>query len=599
MTNNIEKFLNILSSNKVVAYDIESNGLSWHSCYCCGYSVSDGIDAEYISVRHEGGGNIDSIDTFEFLMADIIKKRTKSIVTHNGKFDYHFSQNHNIILGNKLIDTMTQEALLNENLFSYSLENICKNHEGVTPKKGKLLYEHIARNFGCKPTRDSMGLFYRLNGQDPLAVEYAAGDTITTYEVYQSQLGKLAEQGLNQVAALENELTYVLQKMERKGVKINLETAQKVKDKVEQLHYDAYLQIPLTEDLEPVNVRSNKDLIKYYEMCGMDDWPMTEPTKRFPNGQASFTKGFLGQSDEGMLILNARKYGTLKSMFLDNLDNFIHNGRIHTNFNQTMGEFGGTKTGRLSSNFPNMQFIPKRDEFTGRIIREMYEADENFIFVELDYSQGEPRLFTNYSNEPILLEGYNQTPFIDMHQIAANYMGISRSVAKNLNLGIMYTMGVDKLAMSLGIPREEASAIMKRWYQTFRRVGAFTKDAARVAEQRGYVRTILGRRARFPDPRWAYRAANRIVQGGLSDILKYKIVEVNRWIEKNNYDSICQMLLNIHDAILFQIHKDHLHLIKDIKHIMEDTHGEPFNLKVPMVADFKQGLNWSTASYGE
>lgn len=598
MSNNIEKFINILSSDKVISYDVETNGLRWQTCNCCGYSVSDGIDAEYVSVRHEGGGNIESIDTFETLMAEIIKNRTKPLVGHNIKFDYHMGLNHKIDLGNKLLDTMSQEALLNENLFSYSLENICKNHEGVVPKKGKLLYEHIARNFGCKPTRDSMGMFYKLNGEDPIAVEYAEGDTISTYQVYQSQMGKIIDQNLTQVAALENELTYVLQKMERKGVKIDLEEADRVKKEIDQLHYDAYLQIPLTEDLEIINVRSGKDLQKYFELCGIDDWPMTAPTERFPDGQPSFRKNFLGLSEEGMLILNARKYATLKAMFLDNLDNFIFSGRIHTNFNQTTGEFGGTKTGRLSSNYPNMQFIPKRDEFTGKIIRKMYIPDTNFIFVEFDYSQAEPRLFSHYSNEPILIEGYNKTPFIDMHQIAAQYMNISRSVAKNLNLGIMYTMGTDKLAASLNIPREQAADIMRRWYKTFRRVGSFTKDASEVGATRGYVRTILGRRARFPDPRYSYRAANRIVQGGSADILKYKMVELNRWIESNKYDDVCQMLLNIHDAILFQIHKDHLHLINEIKDIMEDVLGEPFNLKVPFVAEFKQGLNWSEASYG-
>lgn len=604
MYNNIEKFLNILSSDKTVSYDVETNGLKWQNCYCCGYSVSDGKEASYISVRHEDGGNIDNIDSFEKIVALTIKNRTKPLIGHNIKYDYHLSQNHKIELGNKLVDTMSQEALLNENLFSYSLENVCRNHEGVAPKKGKLLYEHIARKFGCKPNRDSMGMFYKLNGKDEIAVEYAEGDTLTTYQVYQSQQEKLTGQNLNQVASLENELTYVLQKMERKGVKIDLEEAERVKKQIDQLHFDAYLQIPLTEELETINVRSGKDLQKYFELCGIDDWPMTAPTEHFPDGQPSFRKNFLGLSEEGMLILNARKYATLKAMFLDNLDNFVHNGRIHTNFNQTMGEFGGTKTGRLSSNYPNMQFIPKRDEFTGKIIRKMYVPDDEFVFVEFDYSQAEPRLFTHYSGEPILIEGYNNTPFIDMHAIAAEYIFGSateenRKKSKNLNLGIMYTMGVDKLAASLNIPREQAAEIMKRWYKTFRKVSSFTRDASEVGAARGYVRTILGRRARFPDPRFSYRAANRIVQGGASDILKYKMVELNKWIEADNYDDVCQMLLNIHDAILFQIHKNHLHLIKDIKHIMEDVRSEPFSLKVPFVAEFKQGLSWATASYGE
>ena len=127
-----------------------------------------------------------------------------------------------------------------------------------------------------------------------------------------------------------------------------------------------------------------------------------------------------------------------------------------------------------------------------------------------------------------------------------------------------------------------------------------TKQASSVAETRGYVKTILGRRARFPDPRWAYKAANRIVQGGAADILKYMLVKVDDYLVASGLEDDVRMLLNIHDSILFEIRDDLLaDQINKIAVILENTSVDPFNLKVPMIVDKGHtGKNWSTCTYG-
>lgn len=591
----------MLSSNEEIAYDTETNGLKWNKCHVCGYGVSDGVSVAYVPVRHSSGdistGNIGDVGGFESEIAKRIDQRSKPLLLQNSKFDMHMSENHGIKIRN-IKDTMSQGALINENQFSFSLENLCKKYD-IPQKKGKDLYVYLSEQFGCKPTRESMAHFHRLSGTDRMGYEYACGDNVSTWHLNDKQQIEIKEQNLEYVANLENKLTPVLYKMERRGIKINMEEAERVKKQIEELHLEAYLNIPLQDDLIPVNVKSQKDLQKYFEYCGIDDWPMNPPTDRFPHGSPSFNKNFLGTKQEGLVILEARKYDHLKSSFIDPLPNHIHNGRIHTNFNQTAGEFGGTKTGRLSSSNPNMQQIPKRDEFTGRIFRKMFVPDDGFIFVEFDYSQAEPRLFTHYSKEPTLVKGYSATPNIDMHDIAAQYMGITRKVAKNLNLGILYGMWAKALAGHLNIDIDDAYKIHKKWHKTFPSVSDFTRKAADRAEARGYVMTILGRRARFPDPRFSYKAANRIVQGGSSDILKYKMIELDDWLSSENYHDVCHMLLNIHDAILFQIHKDYLHLIPEIERIMCDLRGEPFNLSVPFKVDYHQGKNWSESSYGQ
>lgn len=597
----IAKFFNIVSSQKDFAYDVETTGLKWQKERVVGYSVSDGREAVYIPVRHTGGGNIDNPDLFERQLSRKIDEHPAKIIGHNLKFDAHMGENHGIKLGMKLKDTMTRAAILNENKFSYSLDACCKEYPDIPQKLGQELYEHIARITGCRPTRDSMANFHLLAGDDPIAVEYTEIDTIAPYCLCERQEQKIQDEGLQVVDTMENELTYVLQKMERKGIGIDSEQYKVVVDKVNDLHYNAYAQLPLKQDMSPINVRSGSDLKEYFEMCDIDDWPITAPTERFPEGQASFTRDYLVTHEEGLLVIEARKYDHLIDSFITPFPRYVYNGRIHTNFNQTRNEWGmGAKPGRLSCTEPNLQQVPKRDKFLGAIYRSIFVSDPNYVFVEFDHSQAEPRLYAHYSGEPILLEGYNKVPVVDMHSIAAEMMGVPRDIAKNLNLGILYTMGAPKLARKLHIPLEEAKVIVRKWYRTFRRVADFTRSATERATDRGFVHTILGRRARFPDPRWAYRAANRIIQGSSADILKWKMVEIQKWIEANNLEDYVQMLINIHDAILFQIHREYKdELIPQLKNLFTSVQCEPFNLRVPFDAEWHEGFNWAEASYGK
>lgn len=598
----INKFFRILKETKEPAYDVETNGLDWKRCHTVGYSVSDGQESIYIPTRHQGGANIDNPALFEQQLNKEIENHHGKLIGWNIKFDAHFSQNHGVHLGKKIIDGMVMECLLDENKRSYALKS-CLKEDGIEHKHDKALYDHIGAQFNVKPDRSSMGHYYRLAGNDPLAVAYAEDDTRTTKLKYEKQKKKLYEQGLDIVADLENNLSYVLQKMERRGINVDPEQASKVKTQVDNLYEEAYLKLPLEEnedgEIKFINIRSGKDLKEYFETCEIDDWPMTAPTDRHPDGQPSFTKEYLATFSEGLNILNARKLAHLKASFLDVLDSHIYNNKIHTTFNQTRGETHGTRSGRLSSSNPNKQQVPKRDEQLGKIYRSMFVPTDGYILIEYDYSQAEPRLYSHYSGEPVLIEGYNSKPAVDMHSIAAQYMNVSRSVAKNLNLGIMYTMGAEKLARQLGIRHSEALDILKRWRRTFPNVSKFTKRAAEVAEQRGYVKTILGRRSRFPDPRWSYRAANRIVQGGSADILKWKMVEIDNYLVKHNLEEECRMILNIHDSLVFEIKEDRKDLIELIPQMMTRVNVPPFNLKVPFEVDYHSGMNWAKATYKE
>jgi len=600
----VEQFLNILSSNQEVAYDTETTGLKWQTDKPIGYSVSAGTpeSSVYIPTAHTGGGNIPNPKAFIELVKSTIANRTKPLFVHNGGFDSHFSLIDGIELGNKLKDTLIGANLLDENQRGYSLDHCASLHPDIPQKKGELLYAHIAESFGVPATRASMSHFHRLAGSDKLACEYAAGDTLTTYHLAQKQAPELYGQHLDYVYDLENKLIHVLRKMERRGVLMDMERLYAVKREVEEARIELHLRVPLKSDFTPMNTNSNKDLQEYFTMCDVLEWEYTKPTERNPHGQPSFKKTFLASNDPGRFLLQVKALDGLKSKFLDPVGDFIYNDTLHTKFNQVSGEYGrGTKTGRLSSNSPNMQQVPKRDKALGQLFRSIFIARPGYTLIEYDYSQIEPRLFSHYSDEPVLLSGYNSSPAIDMHSIAASYMGITREMAKSLNLGIMYTMGREKLAKQLGVSIDVATDMYYRWQQTFPNVKRLTKQASHVAETRGYVKTILGRRARFPDPRWAYRAANRIVQGGAADILKYMLVKVDDYLVANGLEEDVRMLLTIHDSILFEIRDDILEVQRlKLADILEDTNGPPFSLKVPMVVDKDHmGKTWSEATYGE
>lgn len=585
--------MRILSETLEPAYDVETNGLDWKRGFVCGYSVSDGKQAVYIPVRHGGGANIGQVDNFERELAERVRNHKGKIVGHNIKFDAHFSKNHGIDLGNKVVDTMVMACLLDENRRWFTLASVAKGYD-IAQKKGDLLYQHIAAQFGLKADRNVMGHFWRLAGDDPIAVEYAEYDTLVTKQLWDCQKRDLYAQELDVVQHLENELSYVLFKMERRGIFVDPDERTKVCDEIESMFIKAYAKIPCNEiDLTPVNIRSGKDLKEYFEYCDIDDWPVTE------KGNPSFNSKWLATSEEGRDILNARKLAHLKSSFLDNLDDHIFHNRIHTTFNQAKGETHGTRGGRLSSSNPNKQQVPKRDKVLGKIYRRMFKARPGYVLCEFDYSQAEPRLYTHYSGEPTLVKGYTSTPYVDMHSVAAQYMNVERGIAKNLNIGIMYTMGPRKLAAQLGIDYSEALAIFKRWHRTFPLVSEFTKKAEAVAQNRGYVKTILGRRRRFPDIRFCYRAANSIVQGGSADIMKYKLVELDRYLRENNLEDEIIMLLAIHDSVVFEIREDKFEEYKAlIESILCNVQAAPFNLRVPFLVDYGKGHDWSEASYG-
>ena len=212
----------------------------------------------------------------------------------------------------------------------------------------------------------------------------------------------------------------------------------------------------------------------------------------------------------------------------------------------------------------------------------------------------EPRLFAHYSKDKNLVEGYNSKPFRDAHSVVAELLNVERDpTAKRMNMGIFTGMQARAFADHMGWTLIKASEIWDRWFKEFPGVKNFQNGAKNAFRSRGFVTTILGRMCRLDDPRFAYRATSRIIQGSNADIIKYKMLEVDKWLESNG--DIIKLILTIHDSFGWTAPDtpEANEMLEEMVRMFEEIQGEPFGLRVPFVMDVGKGPNWAVATYGE
>ncbi len=599
-----EKSLRMVEEAKLISYDTETSGVDWKRNFPIGYIVAVDTESFYVPVRHGGGGNLPDVNVkvptesnskyvqhkFEKQLAKSFEKRredpNKLTVGHNMKFDAHFSANANIFLGRNISCTMNREALIDEHAKSYSLENCALRH-GITAKKGAKMYEHLAQTFSVPNTKSIMGKFWMLPGDDEIVIDYAEGDGVSTYQLWLKQQQLIKEEKLETVDQMEADLVWTLFRMERKGIKIDVEYLAEALVKIDNDNKELLDSFP-----EGFNPRSPKSMKLYCENAGQTDWPLTE------KGNPSFTGKFLETFPEGQKVVDLRKMTNLANSFMRPLmEEHSFKGRVHASLNQNKGDNYGTISGRFSCSGPNLQQVPKHDKKLAELIRRAFMADENMRFYELDWSQAEPRLFAHYSGESALVDGYNETPPRDMHTVVAELLKVDRATTgKRMNMGILTGMYPKTFAIHMSMPLDKATKMWNLWFSMFPKIKNFQDKAKQVILRRGFVRTLLGRRCRMDNPRFSYKATSRIIQGGSADLMKYKLLEIDKWLE--NHGDVGQLLMTVHDSVVFQTPdtEEGRSIAEEIKRIMEDVKSEPFNLRVPFVADANDGATWADAS---
>tara|TARA_Y100001972_G_scaffold61037_1_gene74749 strand:+ start:2738 stop:4618 length:1881 start_codon:yes stop_codon:yes gene_type:complete len=581
--------------------EIKTLGGGWatNKGFVVGVAISfDGFDG-YFPVRHERGGNFSEEDVKKWLKK--LFKQDPIIICHNAVYDLGWLRRWGVECDvTKVYDTLIAAPLVDENRFSYSLNNLSKDYLGER-KQGNIL-EDFGKEHGFKAI-ENMHL---------VPVEYvgiyAEQDTRLTLKLWEFLRVEIQKQGLTDVFNLETDLLRLLLEMRWKGVRVDLERAEKTKKffkkEEEKIYYNIKKETSI--DIGSSDIYAAASLQKVFDKLG-EKYELTEKNK-----QAKISNTLMKESDNPLIqsISVAREYNKAHTTFIDSILKHNVDGRIHAEINQLKGDFGGTVSGRLSMNNPNLQQVPSRNEIIGPKIRSLFLPEEGEKWVSLDYSQQEPRLLVHYAKKHDLEGAETLIRFFhegkDFHQVTADMAQISRKEAKTIGLGLMYGMGIAKLADSLDISTEQAKALKKKYNDNVHFLNNIIVRATRYTEQNGFINTLLGRRCRFDlweskdfhDKRmmsyenakktWAwnemkragtYRALNRLIQGSAADQTKKAMVDLY------NRHGIVPMI-QIHDELNTSVANETQ--VKDIKGVMESA----VELHVPVKCEAKIGINW-------
>lgn len=629
-----------LDEQPLRCFDVETSGLDWMKCHIVGFVLTfgpDPRDSYYLPFRHKPGGNIGGEPgpqdrhgwdrkTLHRGEKTLIAKLDQTATTnfgHNTNFDIKFmweaGMQHHV---SRFEDTQINAALIDEFQGRYSLE-ACANLAGVFAKKSREIEEHLIRQFpgdcieGGREDKAPMAHYWRLAGDDPVAVEYAEGDGTSTWQLRDWQMQQIGDQQLTLVHDIESRLIPILARMTIRGIRVDT-------DRLDALIRNTDEQIgDLSKEFwDGFNPKSPLDVERYLTDKGVTDWQFSPGRKvRQPDGstirvpQKSFTEQWLLTQEHGKPIIRVRKLMTLRSSFLGPLRerHVRDDGRVHPSFNQLRSDEFGTVTGRLSCSDPNLQAVTKHDVDVGKLHRSVFIADEGRRFATRDYSQIEPRLLAMYTGSRVLWEGYTSDPPIDAHTSVsmqanrkwndltpAEQKAYRNNFGKRINQTVITGGGKGVLVGKYGVPANEVDQMLRDYHRVFPELRPFQKRTAATFRHFGYLCSLLGRRARLASFDLDYTGTNRLLQCGNADIIKLKMVEIGEWLETLGRPSEIDMLNNIHDDLCFQFKPGYgRELFDKAGEIMiRFGENEVIDLEgMPMVVDDGIGGDWAEATY--
>ena len=600
-----------LSKAPEIAIDLETKdpnlktkGSGWATFdgHIVGFAVAALGQQWYFPIGHDAGGNMDLSMTTAW-MQDILKLPCPKIF-HNASYDVGWLLVNGFEINGKIIDTMIAAALINENRFSFSLNACAKDYLGEI--KNETFLNEKAKEWGIDPKGD---LWKLPAGYVGFYAEQDAGLTLRLWDRFKTEISK---QSLHDVWDMEMELLPILIDTRRRGIRVDEERAAELKKEFIKKEKQVLHKIKQETTLD-VDIWAARSVAQIFDRIGVE-YPRTPKT-----GDPSFTQNWLVNCDNpiAQLIREAREINKFHSTFIDSIQRYVHKGRIHSEINQLRSDQGGTVSGRLSYSNPNLQQIPARNKEFGDKIRSLFLPEEGKQWGSFDYSQQEPRLVAHYAasiNDTFqskgaaeFIEAYKNEA-ADFHQIVADMAGITRTQAKTINLGLFYGMGKNKLARELGIDKDRAEDLLRRYGDRVPFVRGLATEVSSSASKYGFIRTIRGRKCRFDmwEPAtfgmnkamqyeeakaiygnnirraFTYKALNRLIQGSAADQTKQAMIDC--------YKAGYKPILQIHDELCFSIEKEDD--IKGVKEIMENAIED---LKVPSKVDIALGRSWGEA----
>ncbi|MDD3174755.1 MAG: DNA polymerase I, partial [Herbinix sp.] len=409
----------------------------------------------------------------------------------------------------------------------------------------------------------------------------------------------LFRNGMQQLfETIEMPLIYSLYDMEVRGIKVNKEALKEYGDNlqvgIEKLEKNIYELVG-----EEFNINSPKQLgVILFDKLKL---PFGKKTKTGYSTSADILEKLRSEHPAVKMILEYRQLTKLKSTYADGLAGYIGaDGRIHGRFHQTI-----TATGRISSTEPNLQNIPIRMEL-GRQIRKVFIPEQDFVFLDADYSQIELRVLAHMSGDERLINAYKEAK--DIHRITASEVfhipfeevtPAQRSSAKAVNFGIVYGISSFGLGQDLNITRKEAERYIEKYFDTYPKVKSYLDRLVADAKEDGFCTTLFGRRRPIPElasSNFMQRsfgervAMNSPIQGTAADIIKIAMIKVNQRLKEGHFRS--RLILQIHDELLVETHKDE---VSQVARIMVEEMQGAAELSVLLEAEVKEGSNWFEA----
>lgn len=580
--------LSKLMQQTSVCFDTETTGLKALEVELIGISFSfeagKGFYVSFPESQEETKGILEEFRPF-------FESETIEKIGHNLKYDLKVLSNYNMPVKGLLFDTMIAHYLINPDM-RHNMNVLAETYLNYQPVS-------ITELIGKKGKNQLSMREIDIKEQTAYAVEDA---DITlqlknhfTQELESGNVTKL----FNEV---ELPLVSVLTSMEIEGININTEFLKELSitltDDIDRLEKSIYQQAG-----EEFNIASPKQLgVVLFENLKLVDKPKKTKTGQYATGEEILS--YLAKDHQIIRdIQDYRQYKKLQSTYVDALPNEINpkTGRIHTEYAQAVAA-----TGRLSSNNPNLQNIPIRTE-RGREVRKAFiPRNENYVLLAADYSQIELRIIAALSEEETMMNAFKNGE--DIHaSTAAKVFNVplnevtreQRSNAKTVNFGIIYGVSAFGLSNQTDLSRSEAKELIDTYYETYPKLKVYMTSQVDFAREHGYVETVLNRRRYLKDinsrnavVRGAAErnAVNAPIQGSAADIIKLAMINIHKRFEQENFKS--KMILQVHDELVFDAHKDELEIIKPIiKHEMENA----FTMSVPLDVEIGIGDNWLQA----
>ncbi len=561
----------------------------------------------YYPIAHESGPNMERKKVLGWF-ADVLKTKADKVF-HNAIYDMCWIHRLGLTVHGTVVDTMIMTSLVDENRFRYDLNSVAQFYTGMGKNESAL--QEAAKEWGVDPKAE----MYKLPAM--YVGEYAERDAEVTLALWQELKKEIEHQDLQSIVEIEQKVFPCILDMKIKGVRVSEPQVDQLDHQLKK-SYDKYIKRIHDDTGIFPEVWAAKSIELVCNKLGIDDFDRTEKTQK-----PSFTKNYLKNHKHPVLraIASARELDKLKNTFLESIKNYVYNGRIHADIHQLKGDFGGTITGRLSYSNPNLQQLPNYSNI-GKGIRSIFMPEEGHRWGCFDYSQQEPRLVVHYALATLGTTGVqsiadkydeageNPNDFdiqkaADFHSMVAEIANIDRGQAKTINLGLFYGMGKAKLQAQLGVTDQVAKNLLQTYHSKVPFVKQLIHHTMDRAQQRGWIRTILGRKCRFDmwEPAtfgmhkpqtfddacmehgsrnikraFTYKALNKLIQGSAADMTKQAMINLR--------EAGITPMIQLHDEL--NVSYENEQGADKIKEIMEQA----VPLKIPNKVDFEDGECW-------